>query len=108
LGLHSYNVISRAAFNADKEAIYATLRIRKGLEPESARSVTPHVLAVFFAVLAMGTQLNLELPLGDSIGQHYVGLAQQCLTIGRFLTKSTLRAVQAVVSGESGQIAGQN
>lgn len=95
----SYNVIARPAFNADKEAIYKTARSRNGLEQEPTTTVNPHTLAVFFAVLAMGTQLNLELPLGDATGNHYIALAQQCLSIGRFLTKSTLRAVQALVSG---------
>lgn len=60
--------------------------------------VSPDVLAVFFAVLAFGSQANLELPPNHPSGETYITLAQQALTVSRFLTRNTIRAVQCLAS----------
>jgi hypothetical protein len=54
-------------------------------------------LALLFMALANGALHNLELPPDDPIGLEYVLRAQQCLSLGSFLTKNTIAGIQTVV-----------
>lgn len=83
----------------EKAAIYQALE-QRNTKGAHATDVQADVLAVFFAVLAYGSQSNVELPPNHPSGQMYIGLAQRALTTSRFLTRNTIRAVQCLVSNK--------
>ncbi|WWC67436.1 uncharacterized protein I206_101344 [Kwoniella pini CBS 10737] len=72
-------------------------RIFQSISNKSYRSVHPQQLALLFAILAMGTLQNLELPPNDPTANEYLSLAKGCLTKGDFLNNNTIAGVQTLI-----------
>lgn len=90
----SYTLVDRKAFDEDAELIYAAAAAR---EPTMTSFPNPQrkepkldQLALFFSVLAVGAQYNLELPPNDPISSHYCSLAQCCLSMANFMIDNTI------------------
>nr|XP_018266019.1 uncharacterized protein I303_02397 [Kwoniella dejecticola CBS 10117]OBR88177.1 hypothetical protein I303_02397 [Kwoniella dejecticola CBS 10117] len=72
-------------------------RIFKSIASKTYRAVHPQQLALLFAILAMGTLQNLELPPNDPTADEYLSLAKGCLTKGDFLNNNTIAGVQTLI-----------
>ncbi|KAK6904287.1 hypothetical protein I203_107803 [Kwoniella mangroviensis CBS 8507] len=72
-------------------------RIFQNISTKKYRSVHPQQLALLYAVLAMGTLQNLELPPNDPTADEYLLLAKSCLTKGDFLNNNTIAGVQTLI-----------
>lgn len=55
-------------------------------------------LALVYAILALGTHHNLEIPPNDATSNEFVNLAKACLASDDFLNHNTIAGVQALVS----------
>lgn len=95
----SYDIVERRVFEAMVDRIYASSQAVKEEGLGSSKvTVNPHELALFYVVLASGCQYNLELAVSDPMANQYLLLSQRCLSMGSFMTKNTIVAVQALVS----------
>ena len=95
----SYDIVERRVFEAMVDRIYESSKaVQKEGLGSSGVTVNPHELALFYVVLASGCQYNLELPVNDPMSNQYLLLSQRCLSMGSFMTKNTIVAVQALVS----------
>ncbi|WVR04222.1 hypothetical protein IAU60_001222 [Kwoniella sp. DSM 27419] len=72
-------------------------KIYDSVEARAHRQVHPQQLALLFAILAMGTLQNLELPPHDPSADEYLALAKGCLTKGDFLNNNTIAGVQTLI-----------
>ncbi|WVW79032.1 hypothetical protein I302_100995 [Kwoniella bestiolae CBS 10118] len=72
-------------------------RIFQCISTKNYRSVHPQQLALLYAILAMGTLQNLELPPNDPTADEYLMLAKSCLTKGDFLNNNTIAGVQSLI-----------
>ncbi|WRT65255.1 uncharacterized protein IL334_002198 [Kwoniella shivajii] len=72
-------------------------RIFQCVSTKSFRSVHPQQLALLYAILAMGTLQNLELPPNDPTADEYLALAKGSLTKGDFLNNNTIAGVQTLI-----------
>ncbi|OCF39133.1 hypothetical protein I317_07074 [Kwoniella heveanensis CBS 569] len=72
-------------------------KIYDSLASRSYRNVHPQQLALLFAILAMGTLQNLELPLHDPSANEYLAYAKGCLTKGDFMNNNTIAGVQTLI-----------
>ena len=68
------------------------------LEQRGNDHLALHELALIYAVIALGTVVNMELPPLDPSGTRYLALAQKCLVAGRFLIINTMTCLQALAS----------
>ena len=59
--------------------------------------IHPQKMALFFIVIAVGAQYNLELGANDPIAELYCYMSQQCLAAGNFMVRSTISGVQTLV-----------
>ncbi|KAM0746825.1 hypothetical protein T439DRAFT_329514 [Meredithblackwellia eburnea MCA 4105] len=87
---HNYNIIERSTFDQILDTIYTQQLTMRSCD------VHPHKLALVFAVLAIGVRFNLELSLHDPLALHYCIFAELCLSLGDFLKKNTVCAVQTL------------
>ena len=55
-------------------------------------------LALVYAILALGTHHNLEIPPNDATSNEFGNLAKACLSSDDFLNHNTIAGVQALVS----------
>ncbi|WVF70366.1 hypothetical protein IAT40_005156 [Kwoniella sp. CBS 6097] len=72
-------------------------KIFDSLASRSYRNVHLQQLALLFAILAMGTLQNLELPLHDPSANEYLAYAKGCLTKGDFMNNNTIAGVQTLI-----------
>ncbi|WWC87416.1 uncharacterized protein L201_002305 [Kwoniella dendrophila CBS 6074] len=72
-------------------------RIFECISKNTFKSVHPQQLALLFAILAMGTLQNLELPPNDPSADEYLALSKGCLTKGDFLNNNTIAGVQTLI-----------
>lgn len=97
---YNYSPVRRPAFDETMRLVYSSVASRTvpavNARPSVKVNIHPHQLALFFQVLATGCQFNLELAEGDPLGDYYHGLAQSSLTLGQFLQKPTIAAVQTL------------
>jgi hypothetical protein len=87
-----YPILHKEAFYADYDGFWAT--------PPAARpGADPSLVALFFAVYALGTQfLHLDSDEGkQQICDFYISAAHQSLRLSQFLSKSTLRTIEVMV-----------
>lgn len=54
-------------------------------------------LALIFAVLAVGSHHNLEIPANDTGAEEFVSMSKMCLTADDFLNHNTMAGIQTVV-----------
>lgn len=57
-------------------------------------------IALIFAILAVGTHHNLELPPNDSGSGEFVNMARLCLTADDFLNHNTIFGIQTIVCAQ--------
>ena len=57
----------------------------------------PQKMALFFIIIAVGAQYNLELSVNDPLSEHYCLMSQQCLAAGDFMVRNTISGVQTLV-----------
>lgn len=90
---YNYSPIQRPRFDEHLRSVYEA-----AASPSSnGVNIHPHQLALVLQAIATGCQHNPELPEGDPLGEYYHSLAQSALTLGHFLQKPTLAAIQTMV-----------
>jgi hypothetical protein len=91
----SHDVAPRTNFQPIFDRAYAT-RAKANLPDEEGLHLQQ--IALIFAILAVGTHHNLEIPSDDSGSEEFVGLAKACLTADDFLNHNTIAGIQTIVS----------
>lgn len=90
---YNYSPIRRSRFEEHLRSVYEA-----AASPSSnGTKIHPHQLALVLQVVATGCQHSPELPERDPLGEYYHSLSQSALTLGHFLQKPTLAAIQTMV-----------